>query len=834
MDNLTRRILSFVLLCFLLPPFAVARERDGGGGDEDKPLPTVADKTAEMERRAGFLTFYVDFRRGKLWLELPPPADESGTVAEAIYVNALRQGLGSNPIGLDRGQIRDSRLIHVRRLGPRVLFEQPNLGYRALSDNRDEQRAARESFATSVIWGAEVGALDPDGRALVDLTSFLVRDAHGVAATLRDAEQGEYELDPERSAVDFAACLAFPDNVELEAVLTYRGKGRPGGDVRDTVPTPEAITLAYHHSLVRPPDDGYRPRRFDPRMASFGIRFLDYATPLDQAIARQWIARHRLEKTDSGAARSRVREPIVYYVDRGAPEPIRSALVEGASWWAEAFEKAGFVDAFRVELLPADAHPLDVRYNVIQWVHRSTRGWSYGNAITDPRTGEIIKGQVSLGSLRVRQDRLIFEGLLGTEKTGSGDADDPIELALARIRQLAAHEVGHTLGFTHNFAASTYDGRASVMDYPAPLVGVTPAGDVEVAGAYAVGVGSWDVASVRYAYSQFAPGADEDAELARIVAETLASHTFVADADARPPGASDPRGNLWDNGVDVAAGLEQALAVRRAALERFGARNLPPGRPLAELEEVLAPLYFHHRYQLDAAAKAVGGMEYNYAVNGDGQAATRIVDGERQRRALAALLSVLEPAALDLPEGVLALLAPRPFGFERNRELFASSTWPAFDALGAAAAAADDVVEAVVEPARLGRLADFHRRDPSLPGVEEVLGSLVDAAFAGAGGSPRHAALRQVVQRAVVDRLIRQAARPDLRPDLRGELEWTLREARRRLAEGEPTAHAAALSEDVRRFLERGWAAPVETVVPPDPPPGSPIGAGVLTGCGFE
>jgi hypothetical protein len=833
MDHLSRRILLLVLFCLLLPGLGAADRGDDGDSDrenDDEPLPTVAEKTAEMERRAGFFTFYVDERRGKVWLELPPPAGEGGEVATAIYVNGLRQGLGSNPIGLDRGQIQDSRLIRIRRLGPRVLFEQPNLGYRALSEDRDEIRATRESFATSVIWGAEAGALDGDGRALVDLTSLLIRDAHGVAATLREAEQGEFELDPERSAVDLPACLVFPDNVELEALLTFQGR-QPGGHVRDTVPTPDAITLVHHHSLVRLPDEGYRPRRFDPRMASFGIRFLDYAAPLDQAIATQWIARHRLEKTDPAAARSRVREPIVYYVDRGAPEPVRSALVEGASWWAEAFEKAGFVDAYRVELLPEDAHPLDVRYNVIQWVHRSTRGWSYGNAVTDPRSGEIVKGQVSLGSLRVRQDRLIFEGLLGTEKTGSGAADDPIELSLARIRQLAAHEVGHTLGFTHNFAASTYDGRASVMDYPAPLVGVTPAGELDVTGAYGVGVGSWDLASVRYAYSQFAPGADEDAELARIVAETVAAHTFVADADARPPSGSDPRGNLWDNGVDAAAELERALAVRRTALARFGERNLPRGRPLAELEEVLAPVYFHHRYQLDAAVKAVGGMEVDYAVKGDGRAPTRIVDGARQRRALAALLSVLEPASLDLPEGVLALLAPRPFGFERHRELFASSTWPAFDALGAAATAADDVVEALVEPARLGRLADFHRRDPSLPGVGEVLGALVDAAFAGTGDAPRHAALRRVVQRTLVDRLIAQASRPELRGDLRGELEWALEDVRRRLAGGE-TAHAAALTQDVRRFLEREWAAPVATVVPADPPPGSPIGAGDRMGCG--
>ena len=848
--NRLARSLAAVLLTLLLMPSGAAARKDKKKAKESAPPPaaqteskdgppTIAEATDGMEKRSGFLDVYVDVTEGKLWLAVPPP-DAAGDVMELLYLNGLRQGLGSNPIGLDRGQLGDSRLVKIRRLGPRVLFEQPNLGFRALSDNPDERHAIRESFATSVIWAADAAAIDPDGSALVDLTSFLLRDGFGIRRTLKQTEQGDFALDMARSAVDPAACRVFPDNVELEALLTFAG-AEPGGHVRATVPTAEAISLVHHHSFVRLPDDGYQPRDADPRIGVWGVSFLDYAVPLDAAMRRRWVGRHRLEKTDPSASRSPVKEPIVFYVDRGAPEPIRSALVEGASWWATAFEAAGFIDAFRVEVAPADVDPLDVRYNVIQWVHRSTRGWSIGYGVTDPRTGEIVKGHVSLGSLRVRQDRLLFEGLAGSEKTGTGAADDPITLALARVRQLAAHEVGHALGFAHNMAASSYGGRASVMDYPAPLVDVTDdGGELDFGRAYGVGVGAWDDACVRYAYTQFPPGADEAAELGKIIRENLdRGLVFVADGDSRPAGTSDPRGNLWDNGEDAVAGLETALAVRRIALERFGEHNLPPGRPLAELEEVLAPVYFHHRYQLAAAVKVVGGMEYDYAVRDDGQTATRIVGAERQRQGLATVLSILSPTELDIPESVLALIAPRAFGLRANRELFAKATWPAFDALGAAAIAVDDVAEALLHPARLGRLADFHRRQPELPSVGEMLEALLTRAFeVGAPGeAERHAALRRVVQRVVVDRLVSTAARSDLRPTLRAEIEWMLGGLRDRLATEESAedpataAHLDLLAADLARFLNRQTASPGSFVLPPAPPPGSPIGMPALGAC---
>ncbi|MGH7731633.1 MAG: DUF5117 domain-containing protein, partial [Candidatus Eiseniibacteriota bacterium] len=452
-----RRLQATALLAVFVPAFLQAATAAAA------PADAFAAKTKSAVRREGLLTTWLDRKAGRLLLELPRPGGPRGECGSFLYLEGIRTGLGSNPVGLDRGQLGDARVVVFRRVGGRVLLEQPNLRYRALSPDSQEVRAARESFAVSVLWGAEIAAEAADGRLLVDFTPFLVRDAHGAAAALKRAGQGTFGLDKDRSALDPEQCPSFPDNLEFEAVLTFAGD-EPGPEVRATAPTPQSVTIVQHHSLVRLPDHGYRPRAWDPRSGSFEVLFADYARPVAAEIDVRLLVRHRLEKVDPEAARSRAGRPIVYYVDPGAPEPIRSALVEGASWWTRAFEAAGFVDAFQVRLLPPGADPLDVRYNMIQWVHRATRGWSYGGGIVDPRTGEMIKGHVTLGSLRIRQDRMIFEGLAGTGATGTGTPDDPVQLGLARIRQLAAHEVGHTLGFNHNFAASTYAGRASVMD----------------------------------------------------------------------------------------------------------------------------------------------------------------------------------------------------------------------------------------------------------------------------------------------------------------------------------------------------------------------------------
>jgi hypothetical protein len=787
-------------------------------------LPSLDDKTAGLERQQGLFTIWQDSEAGKVWLKLPP-ANERGHIARVLYIDGLARGLGSNPVGLDRGKLGSTVVLDLRRLGGKVLFEQPNLMYRALTDDPDEVAAVEESFATSVLWAAPVAAIDADGSCLIDLTSFLVRDAFGAGRTLQSAGQGTYRLDESRSVVDLGATLVFPRNLEFEAVLTFSGS-EPGRHVRSVAPDAQSVSLIQHHSLVALPEPGYRPRPFDPRAGSFAIEFADYAAPLDISPTRRWIVRHRLEKIDPSRQRSRVKEPIVYYVDRGAPEPVRQALIDGASWWAQAFDAAGFVDAFRVELLPPDAHPLDARYNVIQWVHRSTRGWSYGGGVTDPRTGEMIKGHVSLGSLRVRQDRLLFEGLLGTGKTGTGDGDDPVQLALARIRQLSAHEVGHTLGLTHNFAASTY-GRASVMDYPAPLVRL--AGDgLDVSQAYAVGVGAWDRHAIRFAYGEFSPGTAQGLALDTIVQDGIeAGLLFLSDDDARPAGAAHPLANLWDNGEDPIAELRNALDVRRWAIQHFGTSNVAPGTPLALLEEVFATVYLHHRYQLDAAVKSVGGVDYRYALAGDGQPGARAVPAARQLEALSAVLSVLDPKELDIPEAVLATLLPRPFGYGQNRELFNGRTQPLFDALGAAETAAAQAVGGLLHPERSARLVDQHRRDASLPGLQVVLDELFETAFGAAEQEARLLEIRRRVRHVAVQGLLRlhddARASSSVRAIARATAEsWSEKIARASDAD----AHDRFLVDVLQRALERPSAPREADPSAPTPPPGSPIGCG--------
>ncbi len=710
-----------------------------------KSLDQINTFTVKMQKYPGFFTFYWDAKEGKIWLEVERWEEEF------LYVNALRQGIGSNDIGLDRGQLGNSRIVYFKRSGPRVLLIQPNYRYRADSNDPAERLAVQQSFASSVLGGFVIKA-ESGERVLIDFTDFLLYDAHDITGRLFEMKEGEFTVDPARSAVSLEATKNFPLNSEFEVLLTYSAK-KPGKEVGQVTPTPSVISINQHHSFIRLPDNGYEMRQFNPRAGYFGIEFSDFATPFNQTYFKRYIARHQLIKKDPGAMVSETVEPIVYYVDRGAPEPIRTALIEGASWWSQAFESAGFKNAFRVEILPEDADPLDIRYNVIQWVHRSTRGWSYGDAVIDPRTGEIIKGHVSIGSLRVRQDYLIAEGLLAPYTDKDASTVELESFALARLRQLAAHEVGHTLGLMHNYAASTKN-RASVMDYPHPLILRDKSGKVDLSAAYTNTIGIWDKIAIEYGYRQFAPHEDADSALMTILqkADSL-QLLFLSDADARPQSSAHPDAHLWDNGDNPVAELKRIIDLRAWLLKQLSEKSVRQNEPLATLEERLVPLYLLHRYQVEAAAKVLGGLSYTYALRGIYTEETAFLDPSLQRSALLTMLETIQPDFLQIPDYILSIIPPRPPGFPRGRELFASRTGLTFDPLYAAETSAAHTIRLMLNPQRAARLIEYYARDNQNPSLEEVISTILSRSWYLKPSIGAAAVYQQIVNQLVLNQL---------------------------------------------------------------------------------
>lgn len=812
---------------------------------------TIARTLEGMDTRAGFVSLYWDASAGKLLLEVPRLGEDF------LYLQSLATGVGSNALGLDRGMIGGEYIARFERVGPSVFLTLQNPSFRVEREYTEAlARSVEESFPTSRI-GAFAIVADEEGRLIVDATDFFLQDVMGVAQRIQNADQGTFRMDASRSSIFPDRTRAFPTNTEVEVSLTFTSD-RPGAEIRQHTPDGRSLTLREHHSFVQLPDDGFRPRPFDPRIGLFAVGFFDYGKSFDTDLVTRYAMRHRLQKRDPEAASSEPVEPIVYYLDRGIPEPYRSAFKQGGGWWNDVFSAAGFIDAFRIEDMPPDMDPMDARYNVIQWVHRTEAGSSIGPSFVDPRTGEIIKAAVRMDSHRSLADYNLFAGAVpatasavreaGTnEARGAGallrtasewflgegggldwvaDLDPDVtseEFVMARRRQHAAHEIGHTLGLAHNFIAASY-GRASVMDYPAPLIRLEGS-SIDLSDAYRAGPGAYDSLAIRWGYTEF-PEGEEAAGLAALVREAQDRHILFITNPMEQSSNSYPEATTWINGSDVLTELDRVTAVRRVLMDRFDETAIAEGEPMWRLNERFTPAYLNHRFTLEAAIKTVGGMEYSYAVRGDPTPPTRIVSADRQRRALGQLVAAIQPAQLDVPERVLRLMAPQPFGYQGTRFDFGSRANPAFDHLGVARTLAGMVVSGVLDPARMARVAAFNERDPDLPSPEEVVAAFVDGTWRAGTGEE---VLGRVAQRAVLDALVDLAADADASVESRAAAEWGLRSIREAIDEApDPTwppltAHNGLAVADIDRFLTRRFDGG-ERTRELAAPPGTPIG----------
>lgn len=798
------------------------------------PQDTISEKTEGMKKYEGYFNFYWDEEAGKIWLEIDK-FDQ-----DFLYYNHLAAGAGSNDIGLDRGRLNRSQVMQFRRSGNKILFVEPNLDYRAVTDDPNEKQAVKESFAESVMYGFTVAA-EEDGKVLIDASDFFMTDVIGVTDRIKQIKQGSFSLDKSRSAFYLPMTKNFPKNTEFEITLTFTGSNA-GSYLRSVSPNPDAFTVRQHHSFVELPDDDYEPRAHDPRAGYGAIQYMDYATAVDQPITQRFIRRHRLKKKNPEAAVSEPVEPIVYYLDPGTPEPIRSALMDGIRWWDQAFEAAGYKNAFQVEILPDDADPMDIRYNYVQWVHRSTRGWSYGSSVYDPRTGEILKGKVTLGSLRVRQDFLIASGLVAAYEKGEPVSEEMMEMALQRIRQLGAHEVGHTLGLSHNYA-STYEGRHSVMDYPHPLVKIKNKNELDLSDAYTNEIGAWDKVAITYGYQDFPEGVDEEEGLNEILQNSLEDGLmFISDRDARSPSGAHAYAHLWDNGTNVEEELERVMKVREIALNNLSEKKIPFGQPMATLEEVLVPMYMFHRYQAEATAKLIGGLEYTYALRGDRQTPLKVLDGDRQRAAIDALLTTITPEALAIPEKVLEMIPPYPLGYNENpREVFKSRTGLTFDPIGAAESAANFTLSFMLNHERVTRMIDLSSRYRDVPGFTEMANQLIEATVAAPKEDGYHGELQRLTDRLVLDHMIQLAANTNASGQARAlatlkvsDIKQLMEAKLANTSDENWKAHYTFGLAQIRRFENN--PEDVKVTDPLDAPDGSPIGQDglYLIGSGLE
>ncbi|NKF22861.1 zinc-dependent metalloprotease [Solimonas marina] len=776
--------------------------------------PSIDKFTSGMQHQDGFLPLYWDADSGHIYMEVP----KAGT--EALFFTTIAQGIGSNDIGVDRGQISRTKLVRFDRIGDKLMLTALNEAFRADTDDEGVKLGVEQSFADSTLFGFKIAAQSGD-HLLIDATNFVLQDGHGVIERLKRSHQGDFKVDPSRSAIAMDGTKAFEKNSELTGTLTLAANN-PGNFVRDVAEGPSALTIKERYSFFELPPPGFKPRVDLPGDGYTGWDYVDYGAPLGEPMVKHYIARHRLEKKDPTAAISDPVKPIVYYIDSAAPAVIRAALLRGASWWNQAFTAAGYRNAFQVKVLPKGADALDGRYNIIQWVSRLTRGWSYGYGVIDPRDGEIIKGNVTLGALRVRYDYMMAEGLLSPYTDPDHPSTEAEKMALARLSQLAAHELGHTLGLTHNHMGST-EGRSSVMDYPAPLVKLDDNGNVDLSDAYAVGIGDWDKVTIDYGYQDFPQGTDEKAALTKILADARDHGLhFLGDQDSRADSTASPPSNQWVNGTDNVAELKHAMKVRAAGLKKFGEDAIRGGQPMATIEEALVPLYLYHRYQAKAAATMLGGQIYTYAVRGDGQLPTKPVPADQQRAALAALIDTLAPSQLTLSPKLLSELPPRPQGYRWNRELFTRTTGITFDPLAPAAAASQLTIGLLLNPDRVARLSTQHAVDDKQLSLLDVMDAIDKAAFDGKADGSYEDAIREQQQTIFVTQLLKLATESSS-SQVRADAEYKLGQIEDRLSSAKKgdAAQRAGLLSMLKRYDD--GTLDVSKLPEPTIPPGAPI-----------
>ena len=285
------------------------------------------------QKYQGFFDFEFEESTGKLLLKVDKLNHEF------LMVNAYGTGIGSNDLGMDRGKLGDIKVVRFEKHGDKILLVQNNLNFRAVSNNALEVRAVEEAFAKSVIFGFKIEK-NENNIFIIDLAPMLYEDLNLVINTLKESKQGIYKIEKTRSALFFDNIHAFPKNIELESILTFVGEAT-GNFIKSVTPSPESVSYRQHVSFIELPDNNYKPRVFHPESGYFYTSYYDYATPIHSPLDKKFITRHRLQKKNPDQALSEAIEPIIYYIDPGCPDPIKSALVDGGKWWAQAFEAAG-------------------------------------------------------------------------------------------------------------------------------------------------------------------------------------------------------------------------------------------------------------------------------------------------------------------------------------------------------------------------------------------------------------------------------------------------------------------------------------------------------------